>query len=677
MTSVERTDLASIAFLGKLGAEALDELAPRARQVRAAAGELLVRAGDPAGTVFALAQGRLQVENEVGTVLNELEPGALVGEVTLLVGGLRTASVRALQDSELFELDAAALRRVLDADPERLRELADQARHGLRRSQFARRLMELAGGLDPGALREIEREVEWRSVRGGEALFRAGEPAGGAYLLISGRLRVSMPEPGGERALGELSPGETVGELGLLSGEPRTATVVAVRDSELAHLSDVSFRAMIGRHPGALRQVGRYLVERLGAQLARPTRSRVRAVALLPAAPDVEIEEFSAELRRAFAAFGTVRLLSSRSVDAELVRKGIAQAKADDPADTRLSHWLGELEVAHDFVLYEADTHPTPWSSRCLRQADHVVLLADAGRLPGEAPAPAPSGAERTLALWHAQRSEGAMVTARWLDALGISPAFHVRARRGDTARLARLLAARAVGLVLAGGGARGFANIGVLRALEELEVPIDLIGGTSLGAVVAAGAARGLGSAQVLEVCRRFYTRLFDPALPSAALLAGPRLREALEADFGEQDIEDLPTPYFCVSTRAAPEPDVVHDRGRLRHAVHASLSLPGVLGRAGEEREMVLDDGLLNHVPAAEMARRVRGGAVIASDASLLGSREPVGAATLYLRLPVSGWSARELGSVDAIAERGYAAAIEPLRAWWRETRSAAPRR
>jgi CRP-like cAMP-binding protein/predicted acylesterase/phospholipase RssA len=669
MSDVDRADLASIEFLASLGVPALDELARSARRLHAPSGELVVREGDPAGTVLALAQGRLQVLSETGTVLTVLEPGALVGEVTLLVGGRRTATVRTLEDASLFEIDAAALRAVLDRSPERLRELSLRARRGLRRSQFARRLAELLGEPDSAALREIEREVEWITLRGGETLFRAGDSGGGAYLLLSGRLRVALPDPAGERVLGELAPGETVGELGLISGEPRSASVTAIRDSEVAKLTDAAFRGILVRHPSALRQVGRYVVERLRAQPDRSLAAGIRSLALLPGEGIPEPDALAHELAAAFRALGSVRLLSSTSVDAELARSGIAQAAADDPADTRLSQWLGELEATHDFVLYQADSEPSPWRARCLRQADHVLAVADASRLPARAALrDGGDAAERSLLLLRSGEAAAPGTTARWLDALELPRAWQAGARRSeDLSRLARILAGRAAGLVLTGGGTRGFALLGVLRALEELGVPIDLVGGTSMGAVIGAGVARGLRASEVLDTCRRFYAPIFDPMRPSAALLGGPRLREALEADFGELDIEDLPLPYFCVSTHPAPEPDVVRDRGRLRHAVHASLSLPGVLAPPGEERELLLDEGILNHVPAAEMARRARGGRVIAADASLIGSRGPLAAETFYLRLPVSTFDPGELRSIEAIAERGYRAAIGPLRAWW----------
>ncbi len=713
--------LASIELLHPLGEAALAELARRARGVRVFAGELLVRAGDPAASVFALLRGRMQAEGEGGSVLAELGPGSLVGEVTLLAGGHRSADVRALEDSELLEIDAEPLRDALEAHPEALRRLAAEARARLLRSQLVRRLTQLVGSLDPESLARLESEIEWRALGGGECLFRSGDPASGAYVLVSGRLRVSLPEAGGERAIGELVPGEMVGELALLTGEPRTATVTAIRDSELAHVSEATFLRLIASRPTALRQVGRYVVERMRREggARRAARQQIRALALVPASSRLDLQSFARQLARALGGFGKVRWLSAGHVDAELGRPGIANASGDHPAAIRLTHWLDELEVAHDFLIYQADAEGSAWSERSLRQADHVLLVADSSE--PAAPFDHPGGkalADRSLALLHPTQATSYLESARWLDALGVTELHHVRAERSeDFERLARTLTGRALSLVLGGGGARGFAHIGVVRALEELRLPIDLVGGTSMGAIIAGGVAMGLRSAEMLEVCRRLFARIFDPTLPLVALLAGRRIREALESGFGAREIEDLPIPFFCVSTNLSRARETIHARGRLARAVRASISLPGILPPVAAEGDVLVDGGLLNNLPVDVMARRARGGRVIAVDvtpeedrasfegeleesvsgwrllaqrmnpflrgpqavphiasvlmrstvvASLSRGREQAESASLYLRIPATDWRLLDFRSIDAIAERGYAETLERLRGW-----------
>ena len=109
---------------------------------------------------------------------------------------------------------------------------------------------------------EIEADAEWVSLSGGETLFRRGDPGDAAYIVISGRLRV-VDDAAGERALSEIGAGETLGEMALLSGEGRSATVFAVRDSLLAKLSAEAFNRLVERHPRVLRRIAGFLVERL------------------------------------------------------------------------------------------------------------------------------------------------------------------------------------------------------------------------------------------------------------------------------------------------------------------------------------------------------------------------------------------------------------------------------
>ena len=176
----------------------------------------------------------------------------------------------------------------------------------------------------------------------------------------------------------------------------------------------------------------------------------------------------------------------------------------------------------------------------------------------------------------HTSGSPGPRGTARWLEQRDFDRHYHVRADEpGDLARLARVLTGNAVGLVLGGGGARGFAHIGVLRALRELGVPVDLVGGTSIGAIIGAQIATGLGASEIQEAGREQSTSLFDPTLPIVSLSSGRRLGARLLDTFGGLEIEDLPIPFFCVSTNLTEASEVIHRRGALTSAIREKLKL------------------------------------------------------------------------------------------------------
>src|SRR5262249_4094274 len=136
-------------------------------------------------------------------------------------------------------------------------------------------------GLDRETLATIAGELEWLSLPGGATLFQAGEQPDAMYIVIAGCLAAYS---GGEHArlLSRIPAGETVGEMGLLSGPPRTATVRALRDSDLMRLPRGSFDQVIVRHPTAMLRVAQLVVERFESA-DRPARAGgPRTYAVLP-----------------------------------------------------------------------------------------------------------------------------------------------------------------------------------------------------------------------------------------------------------------------------------------------------------------------------------------------------------------------------------------------------------
>jgi predicted acylesterase/phospholipase RssA/CRP-like cAMP-binding protein len=591
-------------------------------------------------------------------------------------------------------------------------------------AQLASHLAQLFDSADAAALAELQGEAEWVALRGGDILFRRGDPGNAAYTVLTGRLRV-VDDTAGERALNEIGPGEILGEMALLSAERRSATVLAVRDSLLARLPAAAFHRLIERQPVALRRISALLSERLRRQSAAAGRARaeVRTLAVVPGRAGPDAAEFTQRLAEALALRGATLHLDARRVDRALAADGIAGCAEHDPASRRLVQWLNEQELAHRFVLYEADPQLSAWTERAVRQADRIVFVADAA-------AAAPGEAERDLAArWRGGRAPRRSLvllrgggaprdTAAYLAGREVDCHYHVSMDRADEfSRLARCLTGAGIGLVLGGGGARGFAHLGVLRALAEAGVPIDWVGGTSVGAIIAALVAQRLSPAEAFARCKEHFSSLRDPTLPVVALLAGRRIRAKLERVFGAGSIEDLPLPYLCVSTNLSRAAQSVHERGPLVRAIRASIALPGVLPPVNLGEDLHVDGGLVNNLPIDVMAAKPEIGTVLAvdvsaevemrapSDRSLEASgwrmlwerlhpgterselpsimslltrsalvasvywtreRRAADAASLYLRIPVADLRLLAFDRIDEIAARGYAATRGAIRAW-----------
>lgn len=581
----------------------------------------------------------------------------------------------------------------------------------------------LFAGLPREALEEIARETGRVDLASGEVLFRAGDHGDSLYIVLHGRLRIFVPDrDGGEVVVREAGRGENVGELALLTGNPRSATVQAIRDTVLARLSRESFLRLAGDHPAMMvhltRMLAGWLVQANEPRLQRP--GAVVSVAVVPHDPRLPATAFCEKLARALSQFGRTAVVSAAAVDAVLGR-GAAQRSERDHGHDALVNLLDAQEAQHRFLIYQADPGPSAWSRCCVRQADRVLHLA-AGR---QAPRPGVLESRLTPALQSTIAREelvllrGADVprdTHVWLALRTFARHHHVQLERAaDFERLARHLAGRAVGLVLGGGGARGFAHIGVIRALEEAGIPIDRVGGASMGAVVAAQYARGLGYPEMLALNREHWTGVHrDYTFPLFALLSGRKGMRMLERMFGETRIEDLPLNYYCTSTNLTKAEPMVHREGLLRDWVRASISIPGIAPPfVTGSGELLVDGAVLNGIPAEAM-HHPDDGIVIAVDVSrrvdfsMSGGRQGLlspwqalwqsirqaaaprvptifsilqrtahlgamqlargsrGRVDLYLEPPVGRWNLFDWDALDAIAETGYRETRRTIDAW-----------
>jgi len=477
--------------------------------------------------------------------------------------------------------------------------------------------------LDDAARLELATGLEPVHVAAGDVVFRQGEAGDGLFLVTSGRLRVTVATEGTERVLHDLGRGSVVGEIALLTDRPRTATVHAVRDSELQLLRAPVFLDLAERSPALMSGMLRLLTDRLLTRdrlLTDRALPPIRAIAVAAAGQDPgPAAAVGRLLADQLARSGRVRRLDAEEADRDLGR-GAAQRKPGDPGRGELTGWLHDVERDHEWVIYQAEAEDTAWSRLCLSQADVVLLAAradgDAAASPVEARALAAPSLRCELALLHPGQPSG---TARWLAGRRVADHHHLRdGRPADIARLARMITGTGCGLVLGGGGPRGFAHLGVIRALEEAGVPVDVVGGTSIGAIVGALCALDLDDTARVRALTHQIGRLVTLTLPLVAVSSGRRVDRLLADRLGTVPIEDLPRRFFCVSASLTRAEEVVHDRGPLWPAVRASASLPGIFPPVYADGDLLVDGATLNNVPADVMRGLVGTGTVVAVDLS-----------------------------------------------------------
>ncbi|MCA9495070.1 MAG: patatin-like phospholipase family protein, partial [Myxococcales bacterium] len=414
-------------------------------------------------------------------------------------------------------------------------------------------------------------------------------------------------------AVDELGEGGLVGDVGLLSGEPHEALVIAVRDTEVARLAAADVWAMVREHPELAEVLGRGAVQLLRAAFRPPLRPDLVNVAVVPIDQGAPLRTFASALADALGAGSSLRYVHAELFDAE-IGEGASTDDVDawDQTDRRIVRWVTEQERRYRFIVYEADRTWTAWTRRCVRMADKVLLVARADTVAEvtdtERHLQAVAAVGQELVLMHPDDAERPRRTSVWLDRRPhLRRVHHVRLADPTTvARLARFLTNRSVGLVLGGGGARGTAQMGAIQALRDVGVPIDLVGGTSAGGGVAAMAALGWD----LETMRARNHRAFvvmapfqQYTLPFYSLIQKHRVEQVSRWLYGDARIEDLWLPMFCVACDLVRGEKVVLRDGELWRAILATTALPGVVPPVWFDGRLLVDGGVMDNNPVRTM--------------------------------------------------------------------------
>ncbi|MGI9052414.1 MAG: cyclic nucleotide-binding domain-containing protein [Ilumatobacteraceae bacterium] len=604
-----------------------------------AEGEILMREGDVGDDIFEIVEGSFEIlrgpeQAHVGIV----SAGTTVGEIAALAGCPRTATVRALARAVVRRLDGTAYEGALADDEPALAALTLVARTRIDRQRTMDLVSELLG-VDRTVAAEAVDSSEILHVDAGQPVFAEGDESDAGYLLVSGRLAATRDGV----VIGEIARGEVVGEVGLIERSPRSATVTAVRDSTLARFSVEAFRLLTATHPALMLQLSRTILARLGRP--RANTDRARSIAIAVTAP-LDSRMCATRLTSEIARHGSAQHVWAGRIDAQLGRPGLVESgrSITRPA---VNEYLHEVETDNDYLVLETDPTVTRWTRLALSLADRIVVIMSATpdddevRRAGVLLAAVPNGAriERWLALVQPDDAVRPEPGAALADQLGFDRLAHLR--QGSTAdlnRLARLVSGNATALVLGGGGARGFAHLGVWRALNELGVEVDTIGGASIGAPVGALMAMHIPPDELVGTVEELFHGLLDYTVPLVSLIKGERISRNIAKAAGGADVRDLWLPFFCVSTNLTRSRVEVHDRGDATAAVRASVAIPGILPPVPHDGELLVDGGVLNNLPCDVMRATGTVGRLIAVDLS-----PPVGPkAREDFGHAVSGWRA-----------------------------------
>ncbi|XP_017029104.1 neuropathy target esterase sws isoform X1 [Drosophila kikkawai] len=571
-------------------------------------------------------------------LIHFVHPGEIVGGLAMLTGEASAYTIRSRNNSRIAFIRRAAIYQIMRQRPRIVLDLGNGV---------VRRLSPL--------VRQCDYALDWIFLESGRAVYRQDESSDSTYIVLSGRMRSVITHSSGKKEIvGEYGKGDLVGIVEMITETSRTTTVMAVRDSELAKLPEGLFNAIKLRYPIVVTRLISFLSHRfLGSMQTRsgsgapgapveanPVTHKYSTVALVPITDEVPMTTFTYELYHSLCAIGPVLRLTS-----DVVRKQLGPNIFEAANEYRMTSWLAQQEDRNIITLYQCDNSLSAWTQRCMRQADVILIvgLGDRSHLVGKFEREIDRLAMRTqkeLVLLYPETTNAKPAnTLSWLNARPwVTKHHHVQCVKriftrksqyrindlysrvllsepnmhSDFSRLARWLTGNSIGLVLGGGGARGAAHIGMLKAIQEAGIPIDMVGGVSIGALMGALWCSERNTTIVTQKARewskkmtKWFLQLLDLTYPITSMFSGREFNKTIHDTFGDVSIEDLWIPYFTLTTDITASCHRVHTNGHLWRYCRASMSIAGVFPPFCDysDGHLLLDGCYTNNVPADVM--------------------------------------------------------------------------
>jgi NTE family protein len=437
----------------------------------------------------------------------------------------------------------------------------------------------------------------------GEVVFNQGDPSHFLFILVSGKLAAILSTPDAKpKVVGHILPVEPVGEMGALSGDPRSLTVKVVEDSQLLKLPSETFKKLCRQYPGILYEALHPVVSR-SQQIIQSIASgeKRKHVALIPANGDVHVAKFEAKLKETVARYKKVAMISETELN------------SDRDKERNFEELISKVEENNVIIIYLLKSYETPLAKACWDRIGKVFIIAE-GNVKPHLDTFALDKLHNTRHLIEVRRElillykKGAVPnnTHEWLHRADFFLHHHVRVDyTPDFQRLLRFIRGKPFGLVLSGGGAKGWAHIGALRAILESHIPIDAIGGVSAGSVIGGLYALNYN----YEETYTHFEKLLGAAhnvvsyksfcWPAISLFDCQEFTIEIEKVFGNKKIENIWLPYFCVTCNLGAYREATHKSGLLWEKCRASVAVPGLVPPMVINGELHIDGGVVNNLP------------------------------------------------------------------------------
>ncbi len=529
----------------------------------------------------------------------------------------------------------------------------------------------MLAGLGNEQIQALAEKSDLITVTKGDVVVRENDPGDALYVVVTGRLQAGARLPSGsDRVFASYTSGDCFGEMPLLSGETHWADVRALNDSVLLAIPRQAFDEVLKQDPrmavGFTRRLGRRIKE-LREEKQRAQASTI--FSLYSAIPGIGrtllAVNFAASLAHETRAPVLLLDLTGKHSGKPLAKCDRLDLEADDglgglirhdPAGfdqlrlgldgadnevERMAPLLANMVKRYDYALVDLPHSLSPSVTACLRQSDRIFILSqpdnaqlDKTRLLTEELRASGAGhAPQTQVILTGVTDTGEMFMEQVQSRLGEPVGCWLRwipesdmPEGADTTpyvlrkpmapysicvrRLARELGHTLVGLALGAGGARGLAHIGVIRVLEQENISVDMVAGSSMGALVGAAWAIGKSADEMEQIAyrvksRRAFLKLLDPMFPGAGIVRGMRVVHFLRSIVGDLSFAETIIPVRIVATDLTHNTEVVFDDGKLLDAIRASISIPGVFRPIQDNGSLLVDGGIAGPVPVDVLAQ------------------------------------------------------------------------
>lgn len=437
----------------------------------------------------------------------------------------------------------------------------------------------------------------------GMLLFRKGDPSDSLYVVLKGQLSATLTTETGEvKSIGLIQEGETVGELGVLSSKSRASTVYTASQVQLLHFPKDAFINITKQYPSVMSSMIQFLVSRsqgLIEQLDDTQKNNYTLVVYNEYTP--QIEHFVAKLKGH----------SSNNLGIYCIEESHAEL------NHTIRESMNDHSAHHHHLLYFINHHNSTWVEACLKKINSIYVISqhhdDEKKLMASLEKILQQDTKRQKIEIYLIRIHNTGSVAHQEASLThnqFARAHHVRLDfDADYQRILRYISGTPVGLVLGGGGVKGWAHFGVIKALKELSIPIDMIGGSSSGAIAAACYAASENEQEAMDRFVHVMKHIRSPmkiknlTWPIISLFSGKTGTNAIKKVFETKCIEDLLIPFFCISANLSNREETVHLKGVLWERIRASIAIPGILPPVVLDHMIHVDGGVVNNLPVDRM--------------------------------------------------------------------------